>query len=517
LLWTQERLADTAGVSCRAISDIERGVHTKARLSTLARLADALLLTDVERGQLLSYGADPASPGDASNPSPERHASAPELAAKIGAWEVAVTENERHIQELSSHAAANEADLCRAFLALGRSATLALRRHDARPAFVRAGQLALTLNDRESLVAAAAGYGFMTKVGDPGADADETWRSGLRALADDDLSGRSTLSAARATSLRLAGREAAGREVATYALGLARRSGSADALAVAISAYVMATWGTPNVRERRELADELASLECVALDHVELSGIELSAYPRLESGDATGFAACAEHLRRAGAVVAHPYAVAQAEMWDATTALLRGDYGEAEHRSASAVSLAGHAPNFTNGHLAQVFSIRLAQGRADELLPGLRRLVREQPEELAWRAAWTNVASTQAESREPVMASLERIRHEFWPLEHTWTFPVAAAFLLDAACNVGDLDLVERLEEQLRPYAGTFLVVSTATACEGAVEHYLGRAAITLGHRDRGVALLQSACERHGRLGSPHLVERTERALRAAA
>ena len=65
-------------------------------------------------------------------------------------------------------------------------------------------------------------------------------------------------------------------------------------------------------------------------------------------------------------------ALAQAEAWDATLALLRGDLREAEQRSALAVSLAGHAPNFSDGHLAQMFSVRLAENRSIELLPGLR-------------------------------------------------------------------------------------------------------------------------------------------------
>jgi hypothetical protein len=515
LLWTQERLAADAGLSARTVSDIERGIHPSARLSTLARLADALRLTDVEREQLLRFGSPSATVPRSTTVGSDASTTVADLAATIGAWGVSVVEQQQVVQELSDARNGSSRELCDALLGLGRSATLALRRHDARPAFVRAARLALAMGDRERLVAAAAGYTFMTKVGDPVFDADETWRRALMTLADDDLVGRTIVIAARATAHRLA-EEQTGPELAAYALDLARKADDADALAVAISAYVMATWGTPNVDERRRLADELSGLAATLVPFVELAGVELSAYPRLECGDVEGFESCADRLRSAGAELRHPYAVAQAEAWSATIALLHDDFEEAEHRSVAAVSMSGHAPNFTNGHLAQVFSIRLAQGRADELLPQLSELVRDQPGELAWRAAWAAVASREPQHESAVRDALRRVQHEFWPLARTWTYPVTAAFLLDAACNVGNSELISLLARDLGAYAGSLLIVSTATACEGSVEHFLGRAAASVGDADRGIALLERAREQHTRLNSRHLVARSDEAIHAA-
>lgn len=50
---TQEELADRAGLSARAISDIERGVRSRAYADTAARLSDALALASSDRATFL--------------------------------------------------------------------------------------------------------------------------------------------------------------------------------------------------------------------------------------------------------------------------------------------------------------------------------------------------------------------------------------------------------------------------------------------------------------------------------
>ena len=54
---SQEELAERAGVSVRALSDLERGVHRAPRLETVRMLAEALGLGENERTGLLSRGA----------------------------------------------------------------------------------------------------------------------------------------------------------------------------------------------------------------------------------------------------------------------------------------------------------------------------------------------------------------------------------------------------------------------------------------------------------------------------
>ena len=59
---SQEELAERAGLSVRAISDLERGVHRVPRLETVRMLADALALSEADRAELLAV-ARPTPPG----------------------------------------------------------------------------------------------------------------------------------------------------------------------------------------------------------------------------------------------------------------------------------------------------------------------------------------------------------------------------------------------------------------------------------------------------------------------
>ena len=74
---SQEELAERAGVSVRALSDLERGVHRAPRLETVRMLAEALGLAEDERAILLT-AARPEGDVRAS-PSPERLSSLTDL------------------------------------------------------------------------------------------------------------------------------------------------------------------------------------------------------------------------------------------------------------------------------------------------------------------------------------------------------------------------------------------------------------------------------------------------------
>src|SRR5215213_1639764 len=63
---SQEELAERAGVSVRALSDLERGVHRAPRLETVRMLAEALGLGEDERADLLAV----ARPDAETTPSP---------------------------------------------------------------------------------------------------------------------------------------------------------------------------------------------------------------------------------------------------------------------------------------------------------------------------------------------------------------------------------------------------------------------------------------------------------------
>jgi predicted ATPase/transcriptional regulator with XRE-family HTH domain len=89
---SQEELAGRAGISARAVSDIERGVHRAPRGATLGLLADALAVAPQERALLLAaahpeaLASDAATPPDSSTapPAPGASATAGSLPAPPG-------------------------------------------------------------------------------------------------------------------------------------------------------------------------------------------------------------------------------------------------------------------------------------------------------------------------------------------------------------------------------------------------------------------------------------------------
>ncbi len=58
---TQEALAERAGVSAKAISDLERAPDRTPRLDTVGLLADALNLSPGQRADLLAAARPPAA------------------------------------------------------------------------------------------------------------------------------------------------------------------------------------------------------------------------------------------------------------------------------------------------------------------------------------------------------------------------------------------------------------------------------------------------------------------------
>src|SRR5215218_4601418 len=64
---SQEQLAERAGLSVRAISDLERGAHHTPRLETVRMLADALNLSNADRAALLAAARPALFPADAAN------------------------------------------------------------------------------------------------------------------------------------------------------------------------------------------------------------------------------------------------------------------------------------------------------------------------------------------------------------------------------------------------------------------------------------------------------------------
>jgi len=513
-LLTQEALASGAGLSVRTVSDLERGIQTSPRPQTVRRLADALGLAAIEAERLLAATTAPSAGhteperADADDPAAVRARAAVEASA----WPLAMQLYSESLESLERRPDPIDELLCDSLLGFGDAATMGLQRHVARPAYVRAAGIALRMSSRDRLLHAAVGYGFMTKAGDAGAGAEDLWHRALFVAPDDDLVARAVLGSARAVAFLLDGFVDRAHALASHSLVLARESDDPTALATALAAACISGWGRPTSAERLELAEELAELTPAYVPTTGLEGVELQGVPLLELGRFDDFYKIVERFDRAACDDHLPSVMAQSAQWGATRALLGGDIVEAERLAGRAAELAGHPPNFTMGHAAQLYSSRKIEGRDAELAEALRSLAQQHADEPAWRVCLALTLARSGEVSE-AQAMLQRARFEMWPLPSGWTKPVCLAFLIEACALVGDAELATMCERELEPYAGLFLVPSTATSCEGSVERFLGLAALARGEPDVARARLTEALERERATGSPILPLATERLL----
>jgi hypothetical protein len=86
------------------------------------------------------------------------------------------------------------------------------------------------------------------------------------------------------------------------------------------------------------------------------------------------------------------------------------------------------------------------------------------------------------------------------PFHNCWMCQVAT--VAEAAAALGRRPLAVRLYDALLPYAGQGVVTAGAVYFYGAVDHYLGLLALTLGRRDLAITHLEAATTLHNRVGA---------------
>jgi hypothetical protein len=203
--------------------------------------------------------------------------------------------------------------------------------------------------------------------------------------------------------------------------------------------------------------------------------------------------------------------VAQGTQWRVLRALMAGRFEEGEQEAAEVLELSGDAPNFAMGYAAQLYVSRRAQGRADELLPGLVAYVEGHPDVPAWRALLA-AAHAEAGRLDEARAELDRLAAHGFHVPRSWTRPVTLALAAECAALVGDRERAAQLHPLLTPRRGQLLVVASGTSCEGAVDRYLGALEATLGDDRAADASFAAALALEEAAGGTALAVRTRAA-----
>jgi len=262
--------------------------------------------------------------------------------------------------------------------------------------------------------------------------------------------------------------------------------------------------GTPaDLDRRRGLTEELLALGAEHDDPIATyEGLHLAASVHLQEAD--GPAVRRRHREMTALVdrvgdVGRRWAL---HYLAAAIAHLEGDAARTEQLSSAA--FAQFAPvsesRATAVLFAQLFGLRLSQGRVPELRPVLETLVTGQPG-TPWNAALA-LSLADADPSRAVLLARDAVEHA--PRDFSWLagqLVAARAVALAARRGAGDDGLLERCREQLEPWSGR--VCWQGTCAYGPVDTTLALLADVGGDTAGAQALAGAALRQARRLDAP--------------
>jgi predicted ATPase len=391
-------------------------------------------------------------------------------------------------------------------LELGEARRKAGRLALARAAYLDGAALAQTRGDNAALARAALGLHAVGAKTGPSTEREQTIRLLQQAAETTGLTGElpALLNAALGQDLYHsldASRTRQARQLAQHAVTLARGSGDPWTLAHCLITAHDVRWRPGSARDRLAVLDELLVLAR------QLRDADLTAQTRLLRATA---------LLELGSPAVHTELdlfCREAEQlgdaparWDAqsrraASALLTGRLAEAD----TLISAAGRAAEDMGSadaiwvHDIQRWELaRFQAGRGS-----YRRRPNTEPPVESW-PPWLALQVAEAGDLERatlVMAgfTVEQSDGPGATIGYDLWFPSIAA---EAAARHGTSDLRRQLYERLLPLAGTHVVCGATVAYAGAVDHYLGLLAASLGEPGDAAAHLTTATAQHHQIGA---------------
>lgn len=344
---------------------------------------------------------------------------------------------------------------------------------------------------RNPALAARAAIGFSSSGAETGAVDESLVRRLERALAllpAADAPLRATVLAHLAMALYFSERSERRTQAASEAVAMARRTGDAPALAVALLAQHFTLWRAGTAPQRLAISAELIELaDRLAIADTSLEARDWRIVDLLECGDMHAARAEAESYARLAHELRFPRHVRQGHLLHANFALFDGRYAEAEAAALRAFELGKHvhAPNAAQFLGVQIFTLRREQGRLSELQDLVARFTNQFPGLPIWRcgAAFLAAETGQREAAQRELTALAG--DDFAILRHDGNWMASVALLAEVSAAVDDASSAAKLHALLEPFAdrsagrGPLVVVATGVACFAPVAYYLGLTAAT--------------------------------------
>jgi tetratricopeptide (TPR) repeat protein len=295
------------------------------------------------------------------------------------------------------------------------------------------------------------------------------------------------------------------------AVRTARRNGDPATLAAVLEHAIRALWGSPQVVERLQLAEEcraivtthqlappLAAEREIALCHLELGDRELA--------DA-GMQRVAKFADRTRSRF-YRYAVA---VYESACALMEGRFADSKRHARQARDIGGGSENLTVAlaYGASVMNARLEEGRAEEIIEPITGIVSWSPDVSAWSAS---LAATYIEvgRTEEARDLLFQIAEPGLPsIPRDWFFPLAIGRLAEVCASLGDGASAAHILPFATEYRGHLLVVSMGAKVECAADRAIAQLLLAQGRLDEAKPLFVSAAALEDAVGARALAART--------
>jgi hypothetical protein len=180
-------------------------------------------------------------------------------------------------------------------------------------------------------------------------------------------------------------------------------------------------------------------------------------------------------------------------------AFVDGDVDEAERLAEEALRLGEAAGQSDAAGFADVYMVRMLQGRIDEAIELARPVARRFAPTRAIVAlfAWACVEGGLEHEARPIVAELRGEGFDALPRDYLWTTTLA---MLSRACaRLGDVSSAAELHLLLGPHHST--IVAAQSVWFGPLAYELGLLAATLGRIDEADGHFAEAVTTHDRLG----------------
>jgi tetratricopeptide (TPR) repeat protein len=400
---------------------------------------------------------------------------------------------------------------CRLLLELGDALDRAGERETAKEELFRAAEVARKEGLAEELGRAALGYGgrFIFCLGASDARMLPLLEDARIALSGENGPVRARVLARLAAAIRDQPDRKPRDELSREAVELARSLDPAT-VAYALTARAAALMGPEDphrqlaaFREQRAAAQEVRDKE------LEVEGFAVGCLSLLNLGRVAEFTEAVETMGRLADELRQPAQHWAATMLRASLALLEGRFAEAEVLVESALrwGIRSHPFDAIGMHRVQLFGLRREQGRLAEMEQDLRASVIEYPTRPLFRCvlACLLVELDQTDAARSVFDPLAENGFVDVPLSNDLLLSLSC--LVEVVFHLRDGDAAVALYDSLSPYQGR--VVDTGELSAGAVDRYLGLAAITAGQLDTAMGHLDDALELNSRLGAQPWAVRT--------